>query len=70
MEYEEGYEHYISEDVKDGEIRRIVYKKGKWVIETHHERSYYLHDPLFEILVSLSEKDRFFLGMARNAYSK
>lgn len=68
MEYHEGYEYYKSDGAHVGEIKRIVYQKGKWVLETYHERSYYLQDTLFETVTTLSAQDAYILKVAREYF--
>jgi hypothetical protein len=67
--YHEGYEYYKSDGAHIGEIKRIVYKKDKWIIETYYERSFYLYDNLFENVTTLSNQDRYILDVARAYFS-
>ena len=67
--YHEGYEYYKSEGAHIGEIKRIVYKKERWIIETYYEQSFYLQDTLFENVTTLSAQDRYILDVARAYFS-
>ncbi len=70
MEYPEGYEYYKSEGEHIGEIRRIYFKKGRWVIEMYNEWTYYLHDPLLEAVTTLSAQDAYILRVVREYFGK
>ncbi len=66
--YHEDYEYYKSDGAHVGEIKRIVYKKGRWIIETYYERNYYLEDKLFEAVSNLSAQDAYILKVAREYF--
>ena len=68
--YFDGYQYYKSDGPHIGEIRAIVYKNGRWIIDTYYERTFHLYDTLFEKVTTLSDQDAYILRVAREYFQK